>query len=81
MFAHLDAGPHNGLMTPNGLRLLDFEMAGFGNVLVDVVGRGRRFRRRTGDGGNFIASVNALEASYRGGNCGGFPRIGRGSGL
>jgi hypothetical protein len=64
-FAHLDAGPHNGLMTPHGLRLLDFEMAGFGNALVDVVGarmafpaayRGRRVP---------MLSVKALEARYR----------------
>ena len=64
-FAHFDAGPHNGLLTPNGIRLLDFELAGFGHGLIDVVGarmafpaayRGRRVP---------MASVQALEASYR----------------
>ncbi len=64
-FAHLDAGPHNGLMTPNGLRLLDFEMAGFGNALVDVVGARMAFPAAYRGRRAPIASVNALEASYR----------------
>jgi hypothetical protein len=37
MFVHNDAGAHNYVVTPRGVQLLDFEFAGFGHGLLDVV--------------------------------------------
>jgi hypothetical protein len=63
--AHFDAGPHNVLLTLNGLKLIDYELAGFGNGLIDLTGarmafpaayRGRRVPR---------AGVEAVETNYR----------------
>ncbi len=36
-FVHHDAGPHNFVVMPTGVRLLDFEFAGYGHGLLDVV--------------------------------------------
>jgi tRNA A-37 threonylcarbamoyl transferase component Bud32 len=35
---HFDAGPHNCIQTENAPKLLDFEFAGAGNGLIDLVG-------------------------------------------
>jgi hypothetical protein len=62
---HFDAGPHNVQPTRHGLRMLDFEFAGLGNGLIDVVGarmafpaayRGRRVP---------TSVVETLEERYR----------------
>jgi hypothetical protein len=37
MFVHNDAGPHNFVTSASGVRLLDFEFAGYGFGLLDVV--------------------------------------------
>jgi hypothetical protein len=64
-FAHFDAGPHNVLLAQDGLKLLDYELAGFGNGLIDTTGarmafpaayRGRRIPR---------AGLETVEANYR----------------
>jgi hypothetical protein len=36
-FTHFDLGPHNMLAVDDGVRIMDFEMAKFGHVLIDVV--------------------------------------------
>ena len=36
-FVHNDAGPHNFVATASGVQLLDFEFAGYGHGLVDIV--------------------------------------------
>ena len=36
-FIHQDAGPHNFMVTASGVQLLDFEFAGYGHGLLDVV--------------------------------------------
>jgi hypothetical protein len=36
-FVHHDAGPHNFVVTETGVRLLDFEFAGYGHGLLDIV--------------------------------------------
>jgi hypothetical protein len=36
-FVHNDAGPHNFVVTASGVKLLDFEFAGYGHGLLDVV--------------------------------------------
>jgi hypothetical protein len=62
---HFDAGPHNVQPAEHGLRMLDFEFAGLGNGLIDIVGarmafpaayRGRRVP---------AGVVEAFEERYR----------------
>jgi aminoglycoside/choline kinase family phosphotransferase len=64
-FVHNDAGPHNFLCAAEGVRLLDFEFAGYGHGLLDVVcarlAFPPAFRGRVVPHG----VVQQLEAAYR----------------
>jgi hypothetical protein len=64
-FAHFDAGPHNCITRGRTLKLIDFEFAGLGNGLIDLVGARMAFPvayhgRRVPE-----VVVDALESNYR----------------
>lgn len=64
-FQHFDAGAHNVISTQHTLKLLDFEFAGFGHGLIDVVGARMAFPAAYRGRRSPAESVEALEASYR----------------
>ncbi len=62
---HFDAGPHNCIQTDGTLKLFDFEFAGLGNGLIDVVGARMAFPVAYHGRRLPAPVVEALESSYR----------------
>jgi hypothetical protein len=65
VLVHNDAGPHNFLRTPDDVRLLDYEFAGFGHALLDVVCARLAFPPAFRGRVTPPEHVERLEASYR----------------
>jgi hypothetical protein len=62
---HFDAGPHNCIQAAGTLKLFDFEFAGLGNGLIDVVGARMAFPVAYHGRRLPAPVVEALESSYR----------------
>lgn len=64
-FKHYDAGPHNVLVTGDGLRFVDFEFSQYGNIIVDMTAVHLAFPPF---GKGFLLprdAVHAYEAAFR----------------
>ena len=64
-FVHNDAGPHNFVVTDSGVQLLDFEFAGYGHGLLDVVCARLAFPPAFRGRVLPMEIVRQLEAAYR----------------